>query len=81
LSVFVAALAFAGEAGFAGCASASFGVSAKAVPTVRNSDSVSAAIFFIASLFGAKFDRVPSEIRTTPREKVKAASYSYVNRM
>jgi hypothetical protein len=48
---------------------------------VRNSDSASAAIFFIASLFGAKFDRVPRKMQTTPREKVKAASYSYVNRM
>jgi hypothetical protein len=59
----------------------SFGVSARAVPTVRNSDSVSAAIFFIASLFGAKFDREQRKMQTTPREKVKAVSYSYVNRM
>jgi hypothetical protein len=30
---------------------------------------VSAAIFFIASLFGAKFDKVPRKIQTTPRKR------------
>jgi hypothetical protein len=35
---------------------ASFGVSASAIPYVRKIDSVSAANFFIASLFYAKFD-------------------------
>jgi hypothetical protein len=42
---------------------------------------VSAASFFISSLFGAKFDSVLKTMRTTPRQKVKGPSYSYVNRM
>jgi hypothetical protein len=40
---------------------------------------VSAASFFISSLFGAKFDPVAKRTRTTPSQKVKAPSYNYVN--
>jgi hypothetical protein len=58
LSAFLAAFGFAGWAPLAGPASASFGVSAKAVPETRNIDNASAASFFISSLFGAKFDLV-----------------------
>jgi len=56
-----------------------FGVSAKAVPETRNNDSVSAANFFISSLFGAKFDLVRKRMRTTPRQKVNVPSYNCVN--
>src|SRR6266851_3519622 len=80
LSAFLAALGLAGAA-LAGCGSAFFGVSAKAVPETRSMDSVSVASFFISSLFGAKFDLVPKRMRTTPRLKVKAPSYNHVNRM
>src|SRR6266849_152866 len=71
LSAFLVALGLAGAA-LAGCASASFGVSAKAAPETRNIDSVSAASFFISSLFGAEFDLVPKRMRTTSRLKAKA---------
>src|SRR6267154_1041413 len=80
-SAFFAALGLAGCADFAGCGSASFGVSASAIPEVRNNDSVSAASFLIASLFAAKFDLIPVSMRTTPRQKVKGASYGYVNQV
>jgi hypothetical protein len=60
-SAFLAGLGLAGGAALEGCASASFGVSAKAVPETRNNDSVRAASFFISSLFGAKFDLVPKK--------------------
>src|SRR5260370_3978772 len=64
-----------------GCASASFGVSAKIGPEIRNSDNVSAARFFISSLFGTKFKNLPVSMQTTPSQKVMAASYNYVNRV
>jgi hypothetical protein len=89
LSVAISALLFAaaGLAAFddlAGCASASFGVSfgesASAVPTVRNSDKVSAANFFIASLFTVEYVRTSLGKTTTPRfERVEIQSYWYVN--
>jgi hypothetical protein len=50
-SLLSAFLAFSGCAFFAGGASASFGESANAIPEARNIDNVSAASFFIASLF------------------------------
>ena len=59
LSAFLAALAFAAWAALAECGSASLGVSAKAVPETRSIDSVSAARFFISSLFKLKLDLLP----------------------
>ena len=59
-SAFFAALGLAGSAALAGFVSASFGESASAVPAVRNSDKVSAANFFIFSLFGTKVDVRPN---------------------
>jgi hypothetical protein len=59
-------------------------VSASAIPEVKNNDSVSAASFFIASLFASNFENPtekPVSMRTTPRQKVKGASYGYVNQM
>src|SRR5438270_61421 len=53
----VAALGLAGA--LAGCGAESLGVSAKAIPVARNSDSMSAAMFFISSLFRAKVEVLP----------------------
>jgi hypothetical protein len=50
-SDFLASVVFPGCAFLAGGASASFGESAAAIPAHRNRVSVSAASFFIASLF------------------------------
>jgi hypothetical protein len=71
------------EAGFglAGCGSESFGVSAKAVPQTRNSDSVSAANLFIASLFSLKISSMPNFFAYHPAWKVNGPSYSYMNQM
>src|SRR5882762_4033817 len=80
-SAFFAALGLAGCADFAGCGSASFGESASVIPEVRNNDSVSAASFFIASLFISKFDLDAGEYANHPGQKVKGASYGYVNQM
>jgi hypothetical protein len=67
----LAAFGLAGSADFAGCASASFGESASAIPEVRNNDSVSAASFFIASLFASKFDLETGEYANHPAAEGK----------
>jgi hypothetical protein len=46
-------------------------VSASAVPPLRKIDSVSAASFFIASLFETEFDPIPVSMRTTLRAEGK----------
>jgi hypothetical protein len=40
----------------AGCGSSSFGVSANAIPDIRKSDNIIAAVFLIASLFLLQFN-------------------------
>ena len=73
LAPFFAAFAFAaalpGLAGASGCASAVFGVSANAVPHVRKIDSVSAASFFIASLFSKDSTQLTREIASPVRKE------------
>jgi hypothetical protein len=64
-------LFFAGGASvFVESLGVSFGESASTVPTLRNSDSVSAASFFIASLFfGLKKSECDLEKFQTPRSR------------
>jgi hypothetical protein len=59
-------LAFFDGALLAGVESASLGESANAIPEVRNKDSVSAASFFIASLFRSKFKMYRSKLSRGP---------------
>src|SRR5712692_4146773 len=76
-SALFAAFAFAALAGLAdlpaavGWGSASFGVSASAVPPPKKMDRVSAESFFIASLFETRFDPIPVSMRTTLRAEGK----------
>jgi hypothetical protein len=75
-----------------GCGSPSFGVSANAVPDIRNSDNNIAAGFLISSLIGrlaailpfiTAISRLnePVSQPAYPRVKLGPASYSHVNRM
>src|SRR5215467_12969229 len=78
-SAFLAALGLAGAAALGGCESESFGVSARAIPVVMNSDSASAANFFISSLFEQKFDVLTEKVVFHPWHKVKRPFYNCVN--
>src|SRR5579859_2921485 len=71
-SAFLAALGLAGAA-LGGWESESFGVSARAIPVVRNSDNVSAANFFISSLFRAKIRRATEKVDCHPAGQGKEA--------
>src|ERR1700722_15744431 len=66
LSDLLASLAFSDGPFLAVSESASFGESANAIPEVRNKDSVSAASFFIASLFRSKFKMYRSNLSRGP---------------
>src|SRR5579859_1542061 len=72
-SAFLAALGLAGAAALGGWESESFGVSARAIPVVRNSDNVSAANFFISSLFRAKIRRATEKVDCHPAGQGKEA--------
>src|ERR1700740_389592 len=59
----------------AGCGSPSFGVSANAVPDIRNSDKIIAAVFLIASLFlYCNLMEMPVSLRTFAQVHVEGAS-------
>src|SRR5260370_11312434 len=76
---------FAGFLVFAVCAgwgSSSFGVSANAIPDIRNSDKIIAAVFLIASLFLLQFSYEDAGQSANLRAgNVEGASYWRVNRM